>query len=111
MWCDENNLAPLSSRSFSDAVVAHAGKSNLTNPAGRRVWGFLRIEAVARPCILSAENTDFKTLRTYIPAAETNNLPPYVCMQQKAQVFISDLAVIISRLYENYVHEWNSGKK
>ena len=57
MWCDENNLAPLKSRSFSDAVVANASKYNLehcnnvTNPAGRRVWGFMGIEAVARPDI------------------------------------------------------------
>ena len=39
----------------SDAVFANAGKYNLehcnnvTNPAGRRVWGFLGIEAVAAP--------------------------------------------------------------
>ena len=57
MWCDENGLAPLKSRSFSDAVVANAHKYNLehcnnvTNSAGRRVWGFMGIEAVARPDI------------------------------------------------------------
>lgn len=73
MWCDENGLSPLKARSFSDALVAHAGKYNLehcnnvTNPAGRRVWGFMGIEAVARPRILSAENTESETLRTYIP--------------------------------------------
>ena len=73
MWCDENGLLPLKGRSFSDAVVANASKYNLehcnnvTNPAGRRVWGFLGIEAVAAPRTLSAENTEYETLRTYIP--------------------------------------------
>ena len=57
MWCDENNLMPLKSRSFSDSVIACQGKYNLehcntvTNSAGRRVWGFMGIEAVARPHI------------------------------------------------------------
>ena len=57
MWCDENNLPPLKSRSFSDSVIACQGKYNLehcntvTNSAGRRVWGFTGIEAVARPHI------------------------------------------------------------
>ena len=57
MWCDENNLLPLKSRSFSDSVIACQSKYNLehcntvTNPAGRRVWGFMGIEAVARPHI------------------------------------------------------------
>ncbi|MCI7096950.1 MAG: phage/plasmid primase, P4 family [Clostridiales bacterium] len=57
MWCDENNLIPLKSRSFSDSVIACQSKYNLehcntvTNAAGRRVWGFMGIEAVARPHI------------------------------------------------------------
>ena len=70
MWCDENGLSPLKARSFSDAVVTHAGKYNLehcnnvTNPAGRRVWGFMGIEAVARPDINSFCGD---SLRTYVP--------------------------------------------
>ena len=57
MWCEENNLIPLKRRSFSDAVIASQNKYNLeycnriTNAAGRRVWGFLGIEAIARPNI------------------------------------------------------------
>ena len=57
MWCEENSLAPLKSRSFSDAMVANAKKfnlehcNNITNSAGRRVWGFMGVEAVARPNI------------------------------------------------------------
>jgi putative DNA primase/helicase len=57
MWCEENSLVPLKSRSFSDAMVANARKYNLehcnnvTNSAGRRVWGFMGVEAVARPDI------------------------------------------------------------
>ncbi len=55
MWCEENSLTPLKSRSFSDGVVASQEKYHLehcntvTNAAGRRVWGFRGIEAVARP--------------------------------------------------------------
>ena len=57
MWCEENNLTALKPRSFSDALVAASGKYNLehcnnvTNSAGRRVWGFMGIEAIVRPHI------------------------------------------------------------
>ena len=57
MWCEENSLPSLKARSFSDSVVAHLSRYNLehtnkiTNSAGRRVWGFMGIEAVARPNI------------------------------------------------------------
>ena len=54
MWCEENSLAPLKARSFSDAMIANARKfnlehcNNITNSAGRRVWGFMGVEAIAR---------------------------------------------------------------
>src|SRR5699024_8642034 len=57
MWCEENSLAPLKARSFSDGMVANAKKfnlehcNNITNSAGRRVWGFIGVEAIARPHI------------------------------------------------------------
>ena len=50
-------LTPLKARSFSDAMIANAKKfnlehcNNITNSAGRRVWGFMGVEAVARPHI------------------------------------------------------------
>ena len=52
MWCEENSLAPLKARSFSDTMVANAQKynlehcNNITNSAGRRVWGFMGVEAI-----------------------------------------------------------------
>ena len=70
MWCDENSLAPLKARSFSDAVVASAASYNLehcnnvTNSAGRRVWGFMGIEAVANTAISSFYG---ESPRTYVP--------------------------------------------
>ena len=72
MWCEENNLTALKPRSFSDALMAASGKYNLehcntvTNPAGRRVWGFMGIEAVVRPHI-----NEFcgDSLCTYVPDA------------------------------------------
>ena len=57
MWCEENNLTPLKRRSFSESVIANQSKYNLeycnkiSNAAGRRVWGFFGIEAIARPKI------------------------------------------------------------
>ena len=57
MWCEENSLAPLKARSFSDTMVANTQKynlehcNNITNSAGRRVWGFMGVEAIARPHI------------------------------------------------------------
>ena len=70
MWCEENSLTALKRRSFSDALVATCGKYNLehcntiTNSAGRRVWGVMGIEAVARPHI--NEFTDASQC-TYVP--------------------------------------------
>ena len=70
MWCEENSLVPLKARSFSDAVVANANKYNLehcnnvTNLAGRRVWGFMGIEAVTRPDI---NGFCGESQRTYVP--------------------------------------------
>ena len=70
MWCDENSLTPLKARSFSDAVVASAANYNLehcnnvTNSAGRRVWGFMGIEAVANTAISSFYG---ESPRTYVP--------------------------------------------
>ena len=55
MWCEENNLAPLKARSFSDNLIANLKKynlertNNIINAAGRRVWGYLGIEALVRP--------------------------------------------------------------
>ena len=57
MWCEENSLTALKPRSFSDALVAASGKynlehcNNITNSAGRRVWGFMGIEAIVHPHI------------------------------------------------------------
>ena len=56
MWCgEENNLAPLKARSFSDNLIANLKKynlehtNNIINAAGRRVWGYLGMEALVRP--------------------------------------------------------------
>ena len=60
MWCEENNLVALKARSFSDAVIANLKKYNLehtnnvANSAGRRVWGYLGIEALVRPEMLTS---------------------------------------------------------
>ena len=55
MWCEENAQAPVRSRSFSDFLMENQKKYNLehnnlvTNAAGRRVWGFMGIEALVSP--------------------------------------------------------------
>lgn len=70
MWCEENCFTPLKSRTFSDSMVdCHAKynlqhNNNVKNAAGRRVWGYTGMEAVARPgmngfCSVSP--------RTYVP--------------------------------------------
>ena len=70
MWCEENNLTPLKRRSFSDSVIASQTKYNLeycnkiTNAAGRRVWGFFGIEAIAKPNINGFSDV---SERTYVP--------------------------------------------
>ena len=69
MWCEENSLAPLKARSFSDAMIANAMKfnlehcNNITNSAGRRVWGFMGVEAILRPHINGF--TEIRRVRTY----------------------------------------------
>ena len=70
MWCEENNLTPLKRRSFSESVIANQRKYNLeycnkiTNAAGRRVWGFFGIEAIARPNINGFPDV---SEHTYVP--------------------------------------------
>ena len=70
MWCEENNLIPLKRRSFSESVIANQNKYNLeycnkiTNAAGRRVWGFFGIEAIARPNINGFSDV---SEHTYVP--------------------------------------------
>ncbi len=55
MWCEENGQTPLKQRSFSDCLIACQSKynleycNNITNAAGRRVWGFMGIEALVKP--------------------------------------------------------------
>ena len=70
VWCEENSLAPLKSRSFSDSMVANAGRyglehcNNVVNAAGRRVWGFKGVEAIAQPRITGFTDV---TDCTYVP--------------------------------------------
>ena len=70
MWCEENSLASLKARSFSDWLVANQNKYNLehcnriTNAAGRRVWGFVGVAPLVQPNI---NNVSTNSLRTYIP--------------------------------------------
>lgn len=70
MWCEENALVPLKGRSFSDAMVANAARyrlehcNNITNAAGRRVWGFMGVEAIARPDMNRFYGT---SVCTYVP--------------------------------------------
>ena len=92
MWCEENSLTALKRRSFSDALVAACGKYNLehcntiTNSAGRRVWGFMGIEAVARPHINEFTDAsqctyrktggiDFRSGRRYVCTQRLTLLP------------------------------------
>ena len=58
MWCDENNMIPFKQRSFSECLIANERRYNLehcnnvTNAAGRRVWGFMGIEPLVRPNVI-----------------------------------------------------------
>ena len=70
LWCEDNSLTPLKPRSFSDAIIEQALRlnleytNNITNPDGRRVRGFLGIQALAHPKTFM----DFSnSLRTYVP--------------------------------------------
>ena len=70
MWCEDNAMQPIKSRSFSDWVVANQSRYNLertntvTNSTGNRVWGYLGIEAVTCPRISRFYDV---SERTYVP--------------------------------------------
>ena len=70
MWCEENSLVPMKRRSFSDWMVANQKRYNLeyhnkvTNSFGRRVWGFMGIEAVTHPHVAGFYDV---SERTYVP--------------------------------------------
>jgi len=70
MWCKENAMTALKPRSFSDAMVQNHAKFGLTrtntilNPAGRRVWGYVGVEAAAHSYY--GDNYGFSPC-TYVP--------------------------------------------
>ena len=55
MWCEENSLNAIKSRGFSDALIANQRRynlestNNIVNSSGRRVRGFVGIEALVQP--------------------------------------------------------------
>ncbi len=55
LWCDENAMPALKSRTFIDLVIDNQAKyglqhcNNAVNSAGRRVWGFEGVEALVVP--------------------------------------------------------------
>ena len=70
LWCEDNSLTPMKPRSFSDTMMEQAQRlnleytNNITNPDGRRVRGFLGIQALAHPkTVMDFSNS----LRTYVP--------------------------------------------
>ena len=70
MWCRENAMPAFKPRSFSDVMVQNHTKFGLTrtntifNSAGRRVWGYVGVEAVASP---HYSDTNGFSLCTYVP--------------------------------------------
>ena len=55
MWCEENSLNAIKARGFSDALIANQRRynlestNNIINSSGRRVRGFVGIEAIVQP--------------------------------------------------------------
>ena len=55
LWCEENALSPMSSRSLSDFLIANENRygikssNNVYNREHRRVRGFIGMEATASP--------------------------------------------------------------
>ena len=55
MWCEENSLNAIKARGFSDALIANQRRynlestNNIVNSSGRRVRGFVGIEALVQP--------------------------------------------------------------
>ena len=55
MWCEENSLNVIKARGFSDALIANQRRynlestNNIVNSSGRRVRGFVGIEALVQP--------------------------------------------------------------
>ena len=55
MWCEENSLNAIKARGFSDALIANQSRynlestNNIVNSSGRRVRGFVGIEALVQP--------------------------------------------------------------
>ena len=55
MWCEENSLNAIKARGFSDALIANQRRynlestNNIVNASGRRVRGFVGIDALVQP--------------------------------------------------------------
>ena len=58
MWCEENSLNAIKARGFSDALIANQHRynlestNNIVNSSGRRVRGFVGIEALVQPDLI-----------------------------------------------------------
>ena len=58
MWCEENSLNAIKARGFSDALIANQRRynlestNNIVNSSGRRVRGFVGIEALVQPDLI-----------------------------------------------------------
>ena len=55
MWCEENSMNAIKARGFSDELIANQRRynlestNNIVNSSGRRVRGFVGIEALVQP--------------------------------------------------------------
>lgn len=72
LWCEENSMPVLKSRSFSDALISVQTKYSLEhcntikNSAGRRVWGFTGVEVITKTSTYTDDFMDASQC-TYIP--------------------------------------------
>ena len=72
LWCEENSMPALKSRSFSDALISVQTKYSLEhcntikNSAGRRVWGFTGVEVITKTSTYTDDFMDASQC-TYIP--------------------------------------------
>lgn len=72
LWCEENSMLALKSRSFSDALISVQTKYSLEhcntikNSAGRRVWGFTGVEVITKTSTYTDDFMDASQC-TYVP--------------------------------------------
>ena len=97
MWCEENSLNAIKARGFSDALIANQRRynlestNNIVNSSGRRVRGFVGIEALVQPDLTT------NSWRACPPIKENFGVLLRTCVRGRCLFFVRTYTAIVQK--------------